>query len=73
MLNAKETEEVLDKFFKECWRFWKLRGETERQSFMNALKDIQTLKRNPYDPNGDWLDESTKQKFIQYRKMDLRY
>ena len=73
MLSAKETEEILDKFFKECFRFWKLRGETERQSFMNALKDIQTLKRNPYDPNGDLLDDAVKHKFIQYRKMDLRY
>lgn len=73
MLDAKETELVLDKFFKECWRYWKLKGHTERQSFIHALNDIQTLKRNPYDPNGDFLDIATKQKFIEYRRMDLRY
>ena len=71
MLTAQETEKVLDKFFRECWRFWKLRENTDRQSFENALKDTRNLKHNPYVPTGDLLDEEAKQKFIRYREMDL--
>lgn len=71
MLTAKETEKVLKKFFLECWRFWKLRGNTERQSFENALEDVKRLKHDPYVPTGDLLNEEAKQKFIRYREMDL--
>lgn len=71
MVDAKETERILDKFFKECFNFWKLQGNTSRQSFENALKDIRDIKRDPYVPTGDLLDEEAKQKFIRYREMDL--
>jgi len=71
MIDAKETEKILDKFFRECWRFWRLRGNTSRQSFENALKDIRNIKHNPYVPTGDLLNEEAKQKFIHYREIDL--
>ena len=71
MVNAKETERILDKFFKECFNFWKRQGNTDRRSFENALKDIKNIKCDPYTPTGDLLNEEIKQKFIRYREIDL--
>ena len=71
MVDAKETERILDKFFRECWKYWKLKGNTDRTSFENALEDVRRLKHDPYVPTGDLLDEEAKNKFIHYREMDL--
>ena len=71
MIESKETEIILNQFFGECINFWKHNGKTGRESFENALNDIKSINRNPYEPHGDLLDVETKQKFIEYRTMDL--
>ena len=71
MIDAKETEIILNQFFGECVVFWRHNGKTDRESFENALNDIKSINCNPYEPHGDLLDIETKQKFIEYIEMDL--
>lgn len=71
MLGAKETEAILEKFFNECLRYWKMQNLEARDAFEHALKDVERVKRNPYVPSGDELDTVAKIKFITYREMDL--
>lgn len=71
MLTAQETKVVLEKFFNECFRYWKTCNLDDRDAFEYAINDIKRLKRNPYVPSGDEIDLVTKEKFIKYREMDL--
>lgn len=71
MLTERETELILDKFFGECFRYWKMQGYEERSAFEHALDDIKRLKHDPYVPVGKPIDLGTKAKFIHYREMDL--
>ena len=71
MLNARETEIILDNFFRDCFNFWAGQGCDERKSFENALADVRNLKHDPYEPCGKELDAKTKEEFILYKEMDL--
>ena len=71
MLTAVETQLVLEKFFGECFRYWKMQGYEERSAFEHALADVKHIKRDPYSPVGKQIDLSVKEKFIHYREMDL--
>ena len=71
MIDAKETEIILNQFFTECVAFWKRNGKTERESFENALHDIEDIKHNPYTPHGDLLDVDAREKFINDKKLNL--
>lgn len=71
MLSAKETEIIIEKFFKECYRYWHQKGLGEREAFERAIKDTKRITRDPNVPYGDLLDVEIKEKFIQYREMDL--
>jgi len=71
VLTAKETQVVMEKFFNECFRFWKSTGLDDRDAFIYATKDARNLKRDPYVPTGDEIDLVTKEQFIKYREMDL--
>ena len=74
MLTAKETQNILEKHFNNCYRYW-LQQNNEykniRDAFSLALEDIKAMKRDPFSPCGEELDPDTKQKFIRYREMDL--
>jgi hypothetical protein len=73
MLNAHETQLILEQHFKDCKNYWLRSGycKDEREAFVNAIDDIKALKRNPFVPCGDLLDVETKEKFIKYRIQDL--
>lgn len=71
MLTAKETEIIMDKFFGECFRYWKMQNYEERKAFEYALDDIKNMKRDPYVPTGKLLDIEAKNQYIHYREMDL--
>lgn len=71
MLTAKETEKIMDKFFHECFRYWKTQKYDERTAFEYALDDVKSLKHDPYVPTGKQLDIETKNQYIKYREMDL--
>ena len=71
MLGARETEQVLEMFFNDCLRFWTREGYDERAAFEMALDDVRAVKNDPFVPRGKKVDEDAKQKFIQYREMDL--
>lgn len=71
MLNEKETQIILEKFFNECLRYWRMQNKDEREAFEYAIRDIKRLKYNPYVPCGEEIDIVTKAKFIRYREMDL--
>ena len=71
MLTAQETEKVMEKFFNECFRFWKSTNLDASAAFENALQDVKRLKHDPYVPAGDLLNEEAKNKFVHYREIDL--
>lgn len=71
MLNERETQIILEAFFKECFNRWKGVGYDERKAFEFALSDVEFLDRDPFSPYGNELDQETKEKFIKYRKQDL--
>jgi hypothetical protein len=72
MLNEKETELIIEGFFKECLAFWNRTVTDTREAFRKAIRDIEELTRDPYEPYGKLLDVPTRDKFIKYRKIDLR-
>jgi hypothetical protein len=72
MLNERETELIIEEFFKECMAFWNRTKTDSREAFQMATKDIECLTRDPYEPCGKLLDVPTRDKFVKYRKIDLR-
>ena len=71
MLDAHKTQIALEKFFKDCFNYWKRTGSDERQAFEYALDDVKNAKRDPFTPAGQLLDPIAKANFIRYREMDL--
>ena len=72
MLNANETQAVLERFFNDCFSFWlRHHGFDERKAFEFAVDDVKDLKCDPFVPCGKELDVEAKEKFIKYREMDL--
>lgn len=72
MLNEKETQLIIEGFFKECLEFWNRTKTDSREAFQMAIKDIEYLTRDPYEPCGKLIDVTTRDKFVKYRKIDLR-
>ena len=73
MLNAQETQLVMEKHFRACFNFWKKSGycKDEREAFANAIDDVRNMKRNPLTMQGEELDIETRDKFVRYREKDL--
>ena len=71
MLNARQTQIILEDFFNDCYKFWRSRGHSERKAYALTIEDTIRLKRNPFVPIGGKLDPETKEKFIEYRYQDL--
>ena len=71
MLNERETQLVLERFFNDCLKFWTREGCDERNAFEKALDDVRVIKTDPFSPLGHVIDLETKEKFIHYREMDL--
>lgn len=71
MLNQRDTQLVMENFFRDCLNFWRRSTNDEREAFENALNDIRRITTDPFSPCGDKLDVETKEKFIKYREMDL--
>ncbi len=71
MLNAHETQLVIERFFKDCLNFWRRNTNDERVAFEKALSDTKRITTDPFSPCGKKLDIKTKNAFIHYREMDL--
>lgn len=71
MLNAHDTQLVMENFFRDCLNFWRRSTNDEREAFEKALNDMRRITTDPFSPCGDSLDVETKEKFIKYREMDL--
>ena len=71
MLNEKETTIVLEKAMIDCRRFWKRQGYDETEASIKAIEEIQEMTTDMFSPQGKKLDMKTKEKFIEYRKLDL--
>lgn len=67
MLNAKETQEILEVYFEECLRFWagSMKVRDMRKAHELALQDVRCIKHDPFSPYGDLLDVETHKQFIQ--------
>ena len=72
MLNAKQTQVVVEKHFKACYDFWIRSGcKDEREAFENAINDIRNMKHDPFSPHGEEIDIEARDQFIKYREQDL--
>lgn len=71
MLNEKETILVLEEAMRGSVGFWKRQGYDEREAFIKAIEEVEEMATDPMSPCGKKLDVNTKNKFINYRKMDL--
>lgn len=83
MINAKETQIILEKFFNECRAFWlrdiKNEGIDEREAFRRAFEwdmvEIYNFNKgclhDMYSPSGDELDYDTIIEFFKARCHDL--
>ena len=74
MIDAEQTQEILERFFNDCYKFWLRQGSghgNKHRAFELALEDVKAIHRNPFVPRGDELDTETKTNFIMYREMDL--
>lgn len=66
MLTVQETVKVLLPFYEDCVKFWLREGKVKPVAVEMALKDIESLNTNPFEPNGDWLNQEAKQAFMEY-------
>ena len=71
MLNEKETQVILEKFFNNCVNFWKREGHEYKEAFALAIEDAKKISTNPFSPCGEKLDVGAQIQFIKYREMDL--
>ena len=80
MLSAKESLLKLEKYHKDCVKFWtRQNGIDEREAQKRALEYdlIEIYKANngclydPYLPTGEELDKNTTLNFLKYRCQDL--
>jgi hypothetical protein len=71
MLNERDTQLVLEHFFRDCLNFWRRNTNDERVAFEKALDDTRRITTDPFSPCGKKLDVETKAKFIKYREQDL--
>lgn len=71
MLNERATELIIERFFKECLAFWNRTITDTREAFKKAIRDIEELTCDPYEPCGKLIDISTRDRFVKYRKQDL--
>ena len=72
MLNERETILALEEAMRNNRKFWERQGCDERDAFIKALNEVSEMTSDPNSPFGEKLDEETKEKFIRYRKCDLR-
>ena len=66
VMTIKETMAVLFPFYDDCVKFWLREGKPHSEAVQLALTDIENLKTNPYEPNGDWLDQDSLDAFIEF-------
>lgn len=64
-MNKIETTEVLTRFYSECEAFWLREGKDVKDAKELALKDLEHLTRNPYEPMGNELDEDAQRIVIE--------
>lgn len=68
--------DLLDKFYRECVRFWENRLNTDsdlsKEPCIKALEDVMEITTNPYIAfNSPLLDLETKEYFIKRCEMDI--
>lgn len=73
MLNAKQTQLILEEHFKACYNYWKMSGycKDEREAFANAIGDVRNAKCDPFTPCGEEINIETRDMFVKYREQDL--
>lgn len=71
MINKEDTTFILNKFFEDCFAFWVNEGRNDREAFKLALSETSELKRNPFDPMGDFLDLDAKEEYLTKMQREL--
>lgn len=70
-----QTERKLEGFYNECLSFWN--KEKEHGTVLGkspehlAIQDVSFIKHDPSIPNGELLDENTKQKWLKEKRNQL--
>lgn len=71
----KRTERTLEGFYNDCLSFWN--KEKEHGTILSkgperlAIQDVSFIKHDPSVPNGDLLDENTKQIWLKEKRDQL--
>ena len=63
MKTFEETTDILKNFYEDCLRFWE--RENAPDARLNALKDVERITTDPYDPNGKKLNKDALNAFIK--------
>lgn len=71
--SKEEQYDTLDKFFRECVRFWehelKTDSDLDNRPYINALQEIPKVDPNvPFDPRP--IDSDVRERFVKHRCMD---
>lgn len=67
MHDYKETLNILEEFYQDCYSYWMAQGKKEGVAEGKALNDVGNVKRNPLVPDGDLLDKEAQKDFLRNR------
>lgn len=77
MLTKKETEYVIDDFYEKCTRFWKNEQKIGNEFALEhnpnelAVRDIDSLERDPNEPQGKLFNEEVKEGWLAQKNKEL--
>lgn len=71
MLNAHQTQLIMERHFKSCYNFWLRTVHNEREAYINAIEDVRNMKHDPFSPCGEEIDIETRDAFVRYREQDM--
>lgn len=70
-IDDKKTWDILNEYYNDCLNFWEKQLNNSESPEIYALKDVESIQRNPFSPNGEKLDTITKEKWISEKRKKL--
>lgn len=71
MESKKDTLNILNKFYIDCFGFWLREDKSIKEALVLALGEVAEVTHNPFDPYGKLLDVEGKQEFIKRIEKEL--
>lgn len=67
MLSYDKSYKLVEQFYYDCLNFWKKEGKGG-EAYELAKLDVLRITTNPFEPQGDKLNEQAKQDFFNKPK-----